>query len=69
MTPEPLVDVSTVLDVPAGDLAALTGVPLPRVSPNLRSTAAGLAELIRDARHLTASRLQQVSDMAESMLR
>ena len=68
-TPELLVDFSTALDVPAGDLAALTGVPLPRVFPNLRSAAAGLAELIWGVRRLTASQLQQVSDMAESMLR
>lgn len=69
LTPELLVDFSAVLDVPAGDLAALTGVPLPRVSPNLRSAAAGLAELIRDVRRLTARQLQQVSDVTESMLR
>lgn len=67
LTPELLGDFSTVLGVPVGDLAALTGVALPGASSNPGSAAADVAELIWEVRHLAASQLRQVSDRAESM--
>ncbi|MET8288136.1 hypothetical protein AB0M86_46390 [Streptomyces sp. NPDC051639] len=66
LTPELLLDFSTVLGVAVGDLAAMTGIEPPDSSP--RPAAAGVAELIWDVRRLTASQLQQVSDLAESAI-
>ncbi|MFJ9545174.1 hypothetical protein [Streptomyces erythrochromogenes] len=67
LAPGLVADFSTVLGVPAGTLAALTGVePLPAaVEPG--DGVRGVAELVRDVRRLTAGRFRQVLDLAESM--
>ncbi|GII33517.1 hypothetical protein Pmi06nite_69590 [Planotetraspora mira] len=67
LTPELLADFSAVLDVPADDLAALTGVALPDAALVPKPDVTGVAELIWDVRRLTASQLRQVSDLAKSM--
>ncbi|GAA4576282.1 hypothetical protein [Planotetraspora kaengkrachanensis] len=67
LTPELLADFSAVLDVPADDLAALTGVALPGAASVPKPAVAGVAELIWDVRRLTATQLRQVSDRAKSM--
>ncbi|MEU7880649.1 hypothetical protein [Microbispora bryophytorum] len=67
LTLELLADFSAVLDVPADDLAALTGVALPGAATVTKPTVAGVAELIWDVRRLTESQLRQVSDLAKSM--
>ncbi|MFE7834901.1 hypothetical protein ACFU53_02150 [Streptomyces sp. NPDC057474] len=69
LTPDLLADYAALLDVPAADLAALTEVPLPTASPTPRRDVTGIAELIRELRRLTTSRLQQVGDTAEPMRR
>jgi hypothetical protein len=68
LIPELLADFSAVLDVPAGDLAVLTGVALSGTSSMPKPAVAGGAEFIWDVRRLSASQLHQVSDIAESML-
>ncbi|MEV6679279.1 hypothetical protein AB0N09_20870 [Streptomyces erythrochromogenes] len=65
LTPDLVADFSTVLGVPAGTLAAITGVaPLPvAVEPD--PAVHGVAELVWDVRRLTADRFLQVLDLAE----
>lgn len=75
LTPDLLADHAALLDVPAADLAALTGIPLPTASPNPNPNpnpnptpdVTGIAELIWELRSLTADRLQEVGDAAEAM--
>ncbi|GAA4941509.1 hypothetical protein HD597_001219 [Nonomuraea thailandensis] len=67
LTPELLADFSAVLDVPADDLAALTGVALPGAASVQKPDVADVAELIWDVRRLTESQLRQVRDLARSM--
>ncbi|MER5183132.1 hypothetical protein ABT009_33075 [Streptomyces sp. NPDC002896] len=67
LTPELLVDFSTVLGIPANDLVALTGVALSGGPPAPEPVAAGVAELIWDVRRLTAHQLRRASAVAESM--
>ncbi|WP_245938882.1 hypothetical protein [Actinacidiphila glaucinigra] len=71
LTAELLADFCAVLDVPADDLAAVTGVALPGpdTSPTANAGTAGVAELIWDVRRLTESRLRAVTDLAEAMRR
>ncbi|MFD8073264.1 hypothetical protein ACFV3E_11490 [Streptomyces sp. NPDC059718] len=64
-----LADFCAVLDVPSDDLAALTGVALPDVSPAATSSTAGVAELIWDVRRLTEDRLLAVTELAARMRR
>lgn len=67
LTPDLLADFAALLDVPAADLATLTGVPLPATSTSPNPALTGVSELIWDVRRLTASQLQQVVDTAEAM--
>lgn len=69
LTPELLADFSRVLDVPGGDLVALTGVALPDTAEVPDPAADGMAELIWNLRRLTPDQIQQASDVAKSMLR
>ncbi|MEH0981703.1 XRE family transcriptional regulator [Micromonospora sp. CPCC 205556] len=68
LSPERLVALATLLAVPAGELAALTGVVLPADAPPVAPGAADVAELIWDVRRLTAAQVRQVRDRARSML-
>jgi hypothetical protein len=67
LTPDLLADFATVLGIPADDLAILTGIELPDGTPSQNPAAADVAELIWDARRLTAAQVQHVSDAAASM--
>lgn len=67
LTPDLLVDFSTVLGIPPGDLSALTGVALPDDCPTPPPAARDVAELVWDVRRLTAPQLQQVCGVAQSM--
>ena len=69
LTPELLIDFSAVLGVPAGDLAALSGVTLPDGLAAPDPAATGVAELIWDVRRLTTGQLEQVADLAASLRR
>lgn len=69
LTADLVADFATVLGIPAGDLAALTGT-MPSAEPHSpRPEAVGMAELIWDLRRLTADQVQHVSEAAASMRR
>ncbi|MFB4318030.1 hypothetical protein [Actinomadura sp. 21ATH] len=67
LTPDWLLDVSTMIDMPAGELAAITGVPLPEDSPAEDPAAADAAALLWDVRRLSAEQLWEVCVQAEEM--
>ncbi|MDT0570857.1 helix-turn-helix domain-containing protein [Streptomyces sp. DSM 3412] len=75
LTPDLLADCTTLLDVPADDLSALTGIPLPTTSTTTCAPTPGtpkldapeIAELIWELRRLTASQLRQVTDAAKAL--
>ncbi|WP_433474705.1 DUF4132 domain-containing protein [Spirillospora sp. CA-142024] len=66
LTPDRLADLSTLIDMPAGDLAAITGIPLPDGSPP-DPPAADAAALLWDVRRLSAEQLWHVCVRAEEM--
>ncbi|HEX5116738.1 MAG TPA: hypothetical protein VFW65_16205 [Pseudonocardiaceae bacterium] len=63
LTPDLLIDFSTLLDIPVDDLAALAGSTPVGEPP----AALGVAELIWDVRRLTADQVEHVHHIAESM--
>ncbi|UUU30269.1 hypothetical protein JIX56_10375 [Streptomyces sp. CA-210063] len=67
LTPDLVADFAALLDVPAADLEALTGVSPPTTSTSPTPAVPGVAELIWDVRRLTASQLRHVGDTAEAM--
>ncbi|WP_030268251.1 hypothetical protein [Streptomyces sp. NRRL B-24484] len=67
LTPDLLADFGAVPDVPAGDLAALTGAPPTDPRPVPDPAAAGVAELLWAVRRLTAERTREVVRPAESL--
>ncbi|MFF9773540.1 hypothetical protein ACF1HJ_07670 [Streptomyces sp. NPDC013978] len=67
LTPDLLADYAALLDIPADDLSALTGIPLPTTPSTPKLDAPGIAELIWELRRLTASQLQQVTDTAKTL--
>ncbi|MFI6518020.1 hypothetical protein ACIBF1_20860 [Spirillospora sp. NPDC050679] len=67
LTPGRLAELSTLLDIPAGDLAAITGIPLPEGSPPEDPAAADAAALLWDVRCLSAEQLWRVCVRAEEM--
>jgi transcriptional regulator with XRE-family HTH domain len=69
LTPDLLLDLSTLLNIPADDLAVLTDITLLDTPSTQTAAAAGIAELIWDVRRLTADQVQHVSDTAKSMRR
>ncbi|MFE9465137.1 hypothetical protein ACFYNW_15930 [Streptomyces virginiae] len=69
LTPELVADLSTVLGVPAGTPAALTGVAPPPAAAEPEPSVRGVAELVRDVRRLTDERFGQILDLAETMPR
>jgi hypothetical protein len=68
LTPDLLAGFAAVLDVSAGDLAALTGVT-PSDTPAPRPAVADVARLLWDVRRLTAGQLRQVCESADSLRR
>jgi hypothetical protein len=66
LAPDLLAALATALDISAGDLAALTGVDLPEGTPR-PTPPAEVAELIWDARHLSADQVRQARDKAASL--
>ncbi|MFJ4575551.1 hypothetical protein ACIP4W_29895 [Streptomyces sp. NPDC088846] len=67
LTPDLVADFGTLLGIPAGDLAALTGIALSEVPHTPEPAVAGVAELIRDLRRLTADQVRHISEAAASM--
>ncbi|MFD0857312.1 hypothetical protein ACFQ07_34230 [Actinomadura adrarensis] len=67
LTPHRLADLSTLIDMPAGDLAAMTGIPLPDGSPPEDPAADDAAALLWDVRRLSAQQVWQVAVRAEEM--
>jgi hypothetical protein len=67
LTPDWLADLSTLIDIPAGDLAAITGIPLPDGSPPEDPAAVDTAALLWDVRHLSGEQLWQLCVRAEDM--
>ncbi|WP_433444934.1 hypothetical protein [Nonomuraea sp. CA-141351] len=69
LSPDLLARLATVLGIPAGDLAAVTGIDLPEELPPAHPAVAELAGLIWDVRRLTADQVRQLRDEAESLQR
>lgn len=67
LSPDLIARLATVLGIPAGDLAAVTGIDLPEQPPQAHPAAAELAGLIWDVRRLTAGQVQQVREEAEAL--
>ncbi|MFD7904039.1 hypothetical protein ACFV4G_17535 [Kitasatospora sp. NPDC059747] len=67
LTPDLLADFAAVIDIPADRLAALTGLEPPAPAP--RTATAGIAELLWDARRLTATQLRRATDHARALHR
>ncbi|TDD86690.1 hypothetical protein E1293_09265 [Actinomadura darangshiensis] len=67
LTPGRLADLSTLIDVSAGDLAAIYDIPLPDGSPPDDPAAADAAALIWDVRRLSAEQLWRVCVRAEEL--
>jgi transcriptional regulator with XRE-family HTH domain len=67
LTPDRLAGLATLLDIPAGDLAAITGIALPDGHPPEDPTAADVAALLWDVRRLSAGRLGHVRAQAYAM--
>ncbi|MFF7360912.1 hypothetical protein [Streptomyces sp. NPDC008125] len=66
LTGELLADFCTVLDVPAADLAALTGL-MPAEPPSPCPTPYGVSGMVWDVRRLTAHQLERATGFAESL--
>ena len=67
LTGERLAGLGTLLDLPAGDLAAITGIPLPDGSSHPDPAAADMAALLWGIRRLTAGQVRDVRDRAGAM--
>lgn len=68
LTPDLLISFATLLVVPADDLAALTGIAIPRGQTSINAAVSDAARLIWDIRRLTVDQTQQILDEAASML-
>ncbi|MFJ9952424.1 hypothetical protein [Kitasatospora sp. NPDC091207] len=62
-TPDLVADFAVVLGLPAGDLAALLGVPLPPEVPRPDDAVADGALLLRDLRRLGVGQLREAEDL------
>ncbi|MDX2599717.1 hypothetical protein PV379_07480 [Streptomyces caniscabiei] len=67
LTPDLLADYAVLLDVPADDLSALTGIPLPTTPGTPKLDNPAVADLIWELRRLTVSQLHQVTDTAKTL--
>ncbi|MBC9731082.1 hypothetical protein [Streptomyces sp. TRM68367] len=68
LTPDLMTGFATALGIPAGDLAALTGVELHEPQRPVDPLAAEMAGLVWNCRRLTTAQAGRVRDEAESML-
>lgn len=68
LTPDRVAGFATALGIPAGDLAAITGVELREPSRPDEPLAAEMARLLWNCRRLTMAQAGRVRDEAESML-
>lgn len=68
LRPELIMGFATVLGIPAGDLAALTGIALPDEPVRDDPLAAELARLLWDLRRLSSTQTRQLVEEAKSML-
>ncbi|WP_328622043.1 hypothetical protein [Streptomyces sp. NBC_00354] len=66
LTPRLVVDISVLLGIDARDLAALTGVILREVPPPPTPEAMDIADLLWEARRLSAEQARHVSELARS---
>jgi hypothetical protein len=66
--PRWVADFAAVLGIPAGDLAAITGIALPGEPLRDDPLASEMAELIWNARRLSAAQARHVHDEANAML-
>ncbi|MFE2727623.1 hypothetical protein [Kitasatospora sp. NPDC059327] len=66
-TPDLVADFAVVLGLPAGDLAALLGVPLPPEVPRPDGAVADGALLLRDLRRLGVGQLREAEDLARAL--
>ncbi|MGK5684142.1 XRE family transcriptional regulator [Actinoplanes sp. URMC 104] len=64
LTPELLTRIAALLDIPARDLSALTGVDVAVLDRPVHPDAAGAAALLWEARRLTGAQLSRVHDRA-----
>ncbi|MEV7595900.1 hypothetical protein AB0O91_00750 [Kitasatospora sp. NPDC089797] len=69
LTPSLVTDFAAVLGIDARDLAAATGVLLPQAPPPPSAAAADVAELLWEARRLSAAQAQHVSELARALRR
>ncbi|WBB82107.1 XRE family transcriptional regulator [Micromonospora sp. WMMD882] len=67
LTPDLLTGFAAVLDIPATDLSALTGIDLTGPERPVHPDAPEVAALIWDARRLTAHQLRQLQDRAHQI--
>ncbi|MGV9271235.1 hypothetical protein ACWDRR_42105 [Kitasatospora sp. NPDC003701] len=67
LTPELVADFATVLGLPAGDLAALLGMPLPPEASRPDDAVADGALLLRGLRRLGVEQLREAEDLARSL--
>jgi hypothetical protein len=67
LSPDLMAGFATVLGIPSGGLAALTGMELVDQTSSQNPAAADVADLIWDIRHLTADQVRQIRDAAKSM--
>lgn len=68
LRPEWVLHIATVLGIPAGDLAAITGIDIGDARVSDSSLAAEMAEMIWNLRRLSAPQARKVREQAESML-
>ncbi|MEV5576058.1 hypothetical protein AB0L06_39000 [Spirillospora sp. NPDC052269] len=69
LTPDRLANLTTLLDIPAGDLAAIIGIALPDGQPPDDPAAADVAALLWEVRRLSAAQLRLVCEQARDMRR
>ncbi|MFC4013399.1 hypothetical protein ACFOY2_39660 [Nonomuraea purpurea] len=67
LSPDLLARFATVLGIPVGDLAAVTGIAPPESPPPAYPAAADLAGLIWDVRRLTYEQVRHLHDEAETL--
>ncbi|WP_051467687.1 hypothetical protein [Actinomadura oligospora] len=69
LTPDRLANLATLIDIPAGDLAALTGIALPDQQPPDDPAAADVAALLWEVRRLSAAQMRLVCEQARDLRR
>ncbi|GAA2013665.1 hypothetical protein GCM10009839_05570 [Catenulispora yoronensis] len=67
LKPDWILSIAAVVGIPAGDLSAMTGVPLPEEPLRGERRTAELRDLLWNCRRLTADQATQVRDTADAM--